>query len=345
MELIKQLVAQPREVMTPEPKAKSNDEGPKKRLAVLVGVSLVLTTAVCLTIERLSPANTPLNTGEMGLILIIVAGFVFVLSRLFQRSARKMKSILLVPFMVCVLVGCSKSDDAGDQTEYKGSGSGLHINAPQTQVAVNLVHRIQGRSFLVKGTTEGYGLYSYLLFRYKPDQKEKDQLASYATAIQSYLQVSPVGDEQGKALDAQLNVTYLPINEAPKDPDVTAESLVPLYDYETAKSIWNTCQLGDDCDIALVSAVRPLSQVGSVQSIPYTFFKIATKDDRFIRAWIEAYVSETSKPNFWEHDFTKEEMIKFRQQLARAAQIFGVTVDEAAKLAEKLEKLVGLGGK
>ena len=126
---------------------------------------------------------------------------------------------------------------------------------------------LSARHFLLPGKPEapGYGLYSYLLFSAPP--KDAEETARYLKTIEaSLLVLQDVDDYLSRHVRPKsLNVTYIPLKEAPSSGKSTAEwaaNVLAAYDYAAAQILLSRVQRTHQDGPYLLSVLAPLSEPG-----------------------------------------------------------------------------------
>jgi hypothetical protein len=180
--------------------------------------------------------------------------------------------------------------------------------------------RLTGRDFLRPGKAEGsgYGLYSYLLFGAPPNSANR---SLYLAALDAFLNI--VETRRFEAADqprANLNVTYLPLQELPST-GATVDWYLDHYDFARSQII--LAKLMDrPVGPYIVSYSSPLSAASSIDSGHLLIEDLSgvTPDLAFL--WVDEFTTQAGRPQYWDKPALHTLMLNLRTQIAVAAQAF-----------------------
>lgn len=177
--------------------------------------------------------------------------------------------------------------------------------------------RETGKSFLLPTQHErkGYGLYSYLILGGPPSDNSRGR---YLKTIEAYLALLPDVIRLEKYFaPSELNITYLPINDAPPsaiDTKVLAEWVLDHYDYARARSLIRHLR-GDNRDGPYVVSVSvPLSERKPLSD--YLWQDLSGVPAQLAGSWIKEFMNQAAQERFWETRNLPQLRLKIRGAIA-----------------------------
>jgi hypothetical protein len=178
--------------------------------------------------------------------------------------------------------------------------------------------RITGRDFLLRDEdeTDGYGLYSYLLFGMPPTDATRDR---YVQAMQAYLRFSEVKDLRKYVPIAQLNVTYVPLLAKPRSLEAKLLVDTAYYNYPRsqaflAKFVRQSCVPGP----CIASTAGPLTKAAQVTD-KYLFQDLSSVPPEIVVLWVQEFVEQSAQEGFWRERNGPQVALKLRTAIARLA--------------------------
>ncbi len=228
--------------------------------------------------------------------------------------------------LVCVIIllaGCPKKPEV----ETGGPAAGPHKNGPPPApngpppVAGNGDPvRLTGRSFLVRGQTEGqgYGLYSYILFGSPPSNATR---ARYLRAIEAFLQLIPEVSEfeKLKISREELNITYIPLVHASEfSAVIPADWVLENYDHARAQVLLRTLPGTHRDGPYIVSVLTPLSQINNLTE-KYLFQDMSHVPPHLISLWVKDFINQAAQERFWEENTANRLARNLRTKIAIVA--------------------------
>ncbi len=173
-------------------------------------------------------------------------------------------------------------------------------------------------SILLQGVSErpGYGLYSYLLLASPP---EGDGAARVHALLQTYLdEILAVKGLEGYFKSSQLNVTYLPLQQAMEE-QLTVDSVLDHYDYARAKLLLSKIPGSHTTGSYILSSLSPLTAAASVQG-SYLLEDLSAVPASAIPFWVQQFLSQTAQQRFWEAKTLDGVALRLRTAIAIAAE-------------------------
>ena len=159
--------------------------------------------------------------------------------------------------------------------------------------------RETGAAFLLPDGAEraGYGLYSYLLLGAPPTDGTRDR---YARAIASFLEMIPeIGRLEAHVPRQSLNVAYIPIDQDPGAPPVTANWVLTHYDHARARSLLRTLPGPLRAGPYIVSTLTPLSHERTAEG-PRLFQDLSRVPPHLVSTWVLEFLNQAAQERFWE---------------------------------------------
>ncbi len=159
--------------------------------------------------------------------------------------------------------------------------------------------RETGSAFLLPDGTEraGYGLYSYLLLGAPPTDGTRDR---YARAVASFLEMIPeIGRLEAHVPRQSLNVAYVPVDQDPGSPPVTAQWVLAHYDHARARSLLRTLPGSLRVGPYIVSTLTPLSQERTAEG-PRLFQDLSRVPPHLVSTWVLEFLNQAAQERFWE---------------------------------------------
>jgi len=189
--------------------------------------------------------------------------------------------------------------------------------------------RETGWTFLTRGESEaeGYGLYSYVLFGSMPTEVNR---AQYEKVIEAYLLLIPHINDLEKSLESRnisrsvLNVTYLPITEAPPDDIImSVDWVLKHYDYATARILLRLLSGDNRHGPYIVSSLFPLGKM-SKPSGKYLYQDLSLVPPRIVQLWANEFLSQAAQERFWEERAAVQLVLNMRLIVAILAEALPV---------------------
>jgi len=173
--------------------------------------------------------------------------------------------------------------------------------------------RETGRSLLVGegAEVEGYGLYSYLLLGSAPDDTSRER---YLKALEAYLQLIPDITSLEKYLKpGELNVTYVPVDEAPPK-TVLAAWVLEHYNYARARVLLRALSGAHRDGPYIVSSLKPLSGTTIVPG-QYLYQDLSSVPPQLVSAWVKEFLNQAAQERFWEAGSAEKLVLKLRTSI------------------------------
>jgi hypothetical protein len=170
--------------------------------------------------------------------------------------------------------------------------------------------RETGRSFLVGTESEakGFGLYSYLLFGSPPDETSHQR---YLKAVEAYLQLIPDITSLEKYLGLSvLNVTYLPLREAPPK-IVSAQWVLDHYNYARARALLKALPGSYRDGPYIVSSLTPMDGIPSVLG-KYLYQDLSSVPPDLVLSWEKEFLNQAAQERFWDERSAEILVLKLR---------------------------------
>jgi hypothetical protein len=176
--------------------------------------------------------------------------------------------------------------------------------------------RETGRAFLLKDKkeAEGYGLYSYLLLGSRPTDTTRER---FLKVLDAYLgSVEKVSILEGEYYRRnQLNITYLPLDTAPKQ-GVTASWLLDHYDYPRARLLLSSFRRSKGDGIYIVSCLKPLSDGHAPPYLFQDLSAVPAVPSDLISWWIREFMNQAAQEHFWKPRTAKRLILNMRTTIA-----------------------------
>ena len=194
------------------------------------------------------------------------------------------------------------------------------------------------RTFLINDENEegGYGLYSYLLFGEHPDASgEKRDII----AIGAYLNmIDPVKSVTAYFPKSKINITYIPLTEAPTNKMPTAEWVFAHYNFVRARILLR--KVGTDLNEGpyIVSLEQPLSttQTPVGRHLFQNLSHIPDDNVNIVGFWLREFQQQALQPEFWKPNTLKKWLLDFRTVIS----VLAAGIADATPSVEKWVKLV-----
>jgi len=172
---------------------------------------------------------------------------------------------------------------------------------------------------LLKNRAErkGYGLYSYLLLGRPPDGADTERFRKF---IETYInEIWKVKQLEGYLDSSELNVTYLPVNVPPADPDkMSADWVLENYDYSRAQFLLSGLPANHTAGPFIVSSLHPLPGRGPITG-HYLFEDLSTVPVSALPFWVQQFMRQTSQQKFWDTNTVDAVALRLRTAIAIAA--------------------------
>jgi len=211
--------------------------------------------------------------------------------------------------------------------------------------------RETGRSLLLpkQGETQGFGLYSYLLFRdhaWKGNPRLKEL---YLASIEGYLnEISTIEELRRNKPKQDLNIIYLPVTAKLEGQPQTPQWLLGHYDFARAGRLLDL--FGKDAQIAgpyIVSTQKPLSSYHRPENPLglYLWQDLTSVEPTIVSLWVAEFKSQASTKNFWESNNRDNAILSLRNAIAKGANQLAITGMASSMVASALQKLIWHGDK
>lgn len=195
---------------------------------------------------------------------------------------------------------------------------------------------------LPAGTPEpqGYGLYSYVLIREKP--QTADEIDTALHVIERLLHTT---DAVAVALAqndrSELNVFFFPstgARAAGRTPNELAKWILANYDHVRAKRILN--RLGETrSGPYLVTSARPL---GGARTNAQVLVQVLTRPKRtYLRDWVDFFVQKASAPAAWDEVSLRQVLFETRDHLEAIGAILPGVAEEAKRVFKWVKDAAG----
>jgi hypothetical protein len=203
-------------------------------------------------------------------------------------------------------------------------------------------NRQTGRALLLpdQQESEGYGLYSYLLFGSRPSDANRER---YLKAIEEYLKFPDVVQLEKYIMRMdrvarqearrQLNITYLPLTESPAadirsqwaagDYIPVAQWMLTHYDYARARVLLSKLSGEHLSGPYIVSVLKPPRGMGAVR--PLLFQDQSAVPARIVPLWMREFLYQAAQERFWQTKTTRQLALKLRTVVAVLARALPVT--------------------
>ena len=188
-----------------------------------------------------------------------------------------------------------------------------------------------------------YGLYSYVLFISKsPEGKNLDRVRSLLAAL--FDEIQDVDQFLAQYIPASsLNVTFIPVTEAPKAKDLIwersdwIEKTLTAYDTGLAEVLLSGLDLDSTSGPYIVALRNPLQMKAQPNDQDvYTILNLSGQEPEVIRAWVKSFKRLAAKERSW----TDETLNRFRLQLRNLIAIGGSVTDTTLA---NLSKIIQFG--
>ena len=193
-----------------------------------------------------------------------------------------------------------------------------------------------GRSLLVDTAPEhgGFGMYSYLLFRYLPTDSSR---ARYLAALEAYIElVDPIDRVLDYRTREETNITYLPVRSKPRVE--TPEALLKNYNYARSRVILDTLRTSDTSGAGpyIVSYREPLTN--AVEPPEYLFQDLTPAPEHLVRLWVKEFLQQVKKPDYSRNRPWRQFALILRREISEAARFFELLPEEV--ISGLLERIV-----
>jgi hypothetical protein len=176
--------------------------------------------------------------------------------------------------------------------------------------------RTSGRTLLDsnQNETDGFGLYSYILFGSQPEDADKER---YKQIVAACLKLIPSALELQKYLPPnRLNAVFLPVKEsAPANAD--AAWVLDHYDYARARALLTRAPVSNKSGVYIVSASAPL--LGKANSGKYLVQDLSKVPANLASSWVDAFINQAAQEKYWEASTATQLVLKMRLALSTLA--------------------------
>jgi hypothetical protein len=203
-------------------------------------------------------------------------------------------------------------------------------------------NRQTGRALLLPDQleSEGYGLYSYLLFGSRPSDANRER---YLKAIEEYLKFPDVArlEKYIMRMDRvtrqearrRLNITYLPLRNSPAadirskwaagDYGLVAQWMLTHYDYARARVLLSKLSGEHLSGPYIVSVLKPPRGIGAVR--PLLFQDQSAVPAHIVPLWMREFLHQAAQERFWQTKTARQLALKLRTIVAVLARALPVT--------------------
>ncbi len=215
------------------------------------------------------------------------------------------------------------------------------VDTPAPEPASRPDIRATGRALLFRGEdeTQGYGLYSYLLFGSRP--ANDTQRKRYLAVIEAYLRrLEDIGEVESSSRinRSELNVTYLPVTAKPP-PAPSAEQLLASYDFPRALALLSLFEGDLLAGPYILSYREPLGGLRRAEA-PCIFQDLSGVPESVANLWMSEFLKEARQGGVGESGGGLERIaLRIRTRIAQIAALVPdlvAGVDEAAAIVDKL---------
>ncbi len=211
----------------------------------------------------------------------------------------------------------------------------LQVRAPSRQT---------GRALLLpdQQESEGYGLYSYLLFGSQPSDANRER---YLKAIEEYLKFPDVArlekyimrydDVRQKEARRRLNITYLPLTQPPAadirakwaegDYAPVAQWMLNYYDYARAQVLLSKLPEAHFAGPYIVSVLKP--PTGQEVQPPLLFQDQSAVPAHIVPLWTREFLYQAAQERFWQKQTARQLALRLRTVVA----VLAIAVPETRK--------------
>ena len=208
---------------------------------------------------------------------------------------------------------------SGDRAEF-ASALVKQLSPSPLAESVRGTRRLTGRAFLRAGEQEGkdYGLYSYVLFGEPLSAGNRDL---YKAVLEAFFHLVDVSSyEPEKTPHAQLNITYLPLNDQPAA-GASVDWYLDHYDFARAQII--LAKLMDrPAGPYIVSYQSPLSGASSVESGRLLVEDLSRVPPDLAFLWVNEFTHQAGSAQYWDKPALRTLMLNLRTQIAVDAEAF-----------------------
>ena len=204
--------------------------------------------------------------------------------------------------------------------------------------------RITVRDFLIADAaeTDGFGLYSYLLFTAPPSPATQ---AKYRALLKAFLQKISSSEKVEKYVARKfLNITYIPVSEKPGG-EFDSQPVEAQIDWLLAHYNWarSTVILANipaaTSSVPFISSVQNPAFLGD--NPPYFIFQdFAQAPPHLCGLWLDKFIRQAANEEFWE----KDRLLNFVVNLRTAVAVLGSGVQAVSHSMDwwqkKMEKWV-----
>lgn len=207
----------------------------------------------------------------------------------------------------------------GDPAEF-ASALDRQLSPSALTESVRGNRRLTGRAFLRGGEPEGkdYGLYSYVLFGEPLSAGNRDL---YKAVLEAFFHMVEVSNyEVEKTPHAQLNITYLPLNDLPSA-GANLDWYLDHYDFARAQII--LAKLMDrPAGPYIVSYQSPLSGAPTVESGRLLVEDLSRVPPDLAFLWVKEFTIQAGNAQYWDKPALRTLMLNLRTQIAVEAEAF-----------------------
>ncbi len=214
---------------------------------------------------------------------------------------------------------------------------GCQYNTVKDSAYKDMPGLVQFRDILYNFEKEdpGYGLYTYILFAREP--QNEDQRKAYIKILTKYLSFTSVKDAPGYIGKEGINITYLPLKKEAKGMTLSPEIIIDkLYNYVHARMLLKKVDPKYRYGPYIISYEKPIGLEKRKITGKYGFQNMTGVESELANLWVDSFLSQIEKTNYWEEDKLNEFILELRNFLL----VTGKGMYEIASSIEKLEEII-----
>jgi hypothetical protein len=178
----------------------------------------------------------------------------------------------------------------------------------------------------------GYGLYTYVLIRQKP--QTADEFDTALRVIERLLHATDAIFYVQQTSRAEINLFMIPVRSTSYSYDTRkqAEEILARYNHARARKILN--RIGETTNgIYFVSSLRP---IGSGRNTRVLVQRLSGARRMYIANWVDYFVQKASAPSTWKVTTLREALLNTRDYL----DAIGTSAEPVANNLRRIIKFV-----
>lgn len=246
-----------------------------------------------------------------------------------SRSRKGVPPVLVISLLLLMFVIGACAAHAPPPQEGRVLAT-LSIGSLSTVMDQMAFYRETGRAFLVGSEleTDGYGLYSYLLFGSPPSNATRER---YLAAISAYLkQIPDITALEESIPRSELNVTYLPVVELPVQL-VTAEWVLEHYNYARARILFRALSGTHRDGPYIISCLDALSGTDRLSG-KCLYQNMSLVPPHLAELWVDKFLRQAAQGRFWEENTVRNLVVQLRTAVGIFAEGLGEVKEAWVKL-------------